>query len=74
MPAAIVAAIVVVCMSREGFDDESIQKIVWTNPVTFFGQSGRLARGDAGDRPAIDQTQLWEGNSVLRGQQPIVKR
>jgi hypothetical protein len=47
---------------------------VWQNPVTFFGQSGRLDLGPLGDSPAIDQTQLWEGNSVLRGQQPVVKR
>ena len=39
-----------------------------------FLRSGRLDLGSAEDGPAIDQTQLWEGNSVLRGQQPIVKR
>lgn len=61
-------------MRESGIAEADIERIVWTNPVTFFGQSGRLDLGDAGDRPAIDQTQLWEGNSVLRGQQPIVKR
>ena len=61
-------------MREGGIAEADIEKIVWTNPVTFFGQSGRLDLGSAEDRPAIDQTQLWEGNSVLRGQQPIVKR
>jgi predicted metal-dependent TIM-barrel fold hydrolase len=61
-------------MRESGIADADIEKIVWQNPVTFFGQSGRLDLGPAGDSPAIDQTQLWEGNSVLRGQQPIVKR
>ena len=60
-------------MRESGIADADIEKIVWQNPVTFFGQSGRLDLGPAGDSPAIDQTQLWEGNSVLRGQQPIVK-
>jgi uncharacterized protein len=60
-------------MRESGIADADIEKIVWHNPVAFFGQSGRLDLGPAGDSPAIDQTQLWEGNSVLRGQQPIVK-
>jgi hypothetical protein len=35
--------------------------------VRFFAQSGRLdLRGAA----PVDQRQLWEGNSVLRGQAP----
>ncbi len=61
-------------MRESGIAEADIERIVWTNPITFFGQSGRLDLGPAGDSPAIDQTQLWEGNSVLRGQQPIVKR
>ncbi len=61
-------------MRERGITEADIEKIVWRNPVAFFGQSGRLDLDPAGDSPAIDQTQLWEGNSVLRGQQPIVKR
>jgi uncharacterized protein len=61
-------------MREGGISEADIERIVWTNPVTFFGQSGRLDLGPTKDSPAIDQTQLWEGNSVLRGQQPVVKR
>ena len=61
-------------MRESGISEADIERIVWTNPVAFFSQSGRLDLGSVGDSPAIDQTQLWEGNSVLRGQQPIVKR
>jgi len=61
-------------MREGGISEADIEKIVWTNPVTFFGQSGRLDLGPTDDSPDIDQTQLWEGNSVLRGQQPVVKR
>ena len=60
-------------MRESGISESDIERIVWTNPVAFFSQSGRLDLGPVGDSPAIDQTQLWEGNSVLRGQQPIVK-
>jgi hypothetical protein len=48
--------------------DATIQTICWDNPVAFFGQSGRLDL----EAPPIDQRQLWEGNSVLRGQSPRV--
>ena len=61
-------------MRESGISEADIERIVWKNPVAFFSQSGRLDLGAAGDSPAIDQTRLWEGNSVLRGQQPIVKR
>lgn len=61
-------------MRESGIPEADTERIVWANPVVFFGQSGRLDLGEAGDRPAIDQTRLWEGNSVLRGQQPTVER
>jgi uncharacterized protein len=61
-------------MRESGISEADIERIVWQNPVAFFSQSDRLDLGPVGDSPAIDQTQLWEGNSVLRGQQPIVKR
>jgi hypothetical protein len=60
-------------MAEAGIDDATIQRIVWDNPVAFFSQSRRLdlpaREGEAG----IDQRRLWEGNSVLRGQTPVVK-
>lgn len=59
-------------MRDAGIPEADIETIVWTNPVSFFGQSGRLDL----DRPqAIDQRELWEGNSVLRGgQAPMVEK
>ena len=63
-----------VALLREGgVADQDIETIVWKNPVAFFGQSGQLDVSDIADRPAIDQRQLWEGNSVLRGQTPVVE-
>ncbi len=59
-------------MQEAGIPEADIETIVWRNPVAFFSQSGRLELGEDGDRPGVDQTQLWEGNSVLRGQAPVV--
>jgi predicted metal-dependent TIM-barrel fold hydrolase len=56
-------------LSQAGVSDADVETIVWHNPVRFFAQSGRL---DLEDAPKVDQRQLWEGNSVLRGQQPRV--
>ena len=53
-------------MRRAGFGDPQIEQVVWHNPVAFFAQSGKLELR-AGP---IDQSQLFEGNSVLRGQEP----
>jgi hypothetical protein len=52
--------------------EADIETICWTNPVRFFAQSGRLDLADA--TPVVDQRELWEGNSVLRGQAPRIDR
>jgi uncharacterized protein len=57
-------------MRAAGFGDEDIEKVVWHNPMAFFEQSGRIDRRHIGS-PSIDQTELYEGNSVLRGQDPV---
>jgi predicted metal-dependent TIM-barrel fold hydrolase len=56
-------------MKAAGIGDQIIETICWTNPVRFFAQSGRL---DIDEAARVDQRELWEGNSVLRGQTPRV--
>jgi uncharacterized protein len=56
-------------MSAAGFTPDQVEDVVWRNPVAFFSQSGRLDLSAVETRQ-IDQTQLFEGNSVLRGQTP----
>jgi hypothetical protein len=56
-------------MRAQGISDAIIQRIVWDNPIAFFGQSGRLELADTSARPAIDRSQKFETNSVLRGEQ-----
>ena len=60
-------------MREFGVSEADIETIFWKNPVAFFSQSGQLDLSE-GDGRAIDQTQLWQGNSVLRGQMPVVQR
>ncbi len=65
----------VVAMRARGVSEADIETIVWRNPVAFFGQSGRLDLGAGeGALAKVDQRELFEGNSVLRGQAPIIER
>lgn len=61
-------------MYEAGIDEAAIRRIVWENPVTFFAQSERLDLKALEGPSPIDRRQLWQGNSVLRGQTPIVER
>ncbi|MCA9525996.1 MAG: hydrolase TatD, partial [Myxococcales bacterium] len=63
----------VAAMRDAGIDEAAIETVVWRNPVAFFAQSGREAMRALDDRPKIDQRELFEGNSVLRGQTPLVE-
>lgn len=51
-------------MLAGGFGEDDVERLLWRNPVAFYGQSGRLlldeVEGDAGA--------TFEGNSVLRGE------
>lgn len=61
-------------MRDRGISEETIAKIVWENPSRFFSQSGNLELSDIEQRPSINQTQFFGGNTVLRGgQSPVVE-
>jgi predicted metal-dependent TIM-barrel fold hydrolase len=50
-------------MLAAGFTDADVDKVLWQNPVEFYGQSGRLELSDVDSEP----TASFEGNSILRG-------
>jgi uncharacterized protein len=52
-------------MLAAGFSEDDVDRVLWRNPVEFFGQSGRLLLDQAGDVPGATST--FEGNSILRG-------
>lgn len=63
------------CMRDMGIPTPAIERIVWDNPVEFFSQSGAMDLADIDKRPNINQTQLFDGNSILRaGQKPVVEK
>lgn len=61
-------------MQAAGIPEHDIETIVWENPIRFFSTGGRLDRHDLESAAAVDQRELWQGNSVLRGQEPRVGR
>lgn len=61
-------------MREVGIAEDWIETIVWTNPIAFFGQTGRLELSELDQPSSVDQRKLFEGNSVLRGQPPVVRQ
>jgi len=61
-------------MRAAGFSEAQIEQVLFYNPVNFYAQSGRISVEELLTPARIDQTQLWENNSVLRGQTPIVRQ
>ena len=59
-------------MLEAGFSEAEVERVLLENPINFYAQSGRISLQEM-TRLKIDQEQLWEENSVLRGQQPIVE-
>jgi hypothetical protein len=48
-------------MLADGFSEEDVDKVLWANPVAFYGQSGRLELDEVS--PAAD----YAGNTIKRG-------
>ncbi|MFG1811897.1 TatD family hydrolase [Streptomyces sp. NPDC049040] len=49
-------------MLAAGFTDDEVDRVLWRNPVDFYGQSGRLDLS-----PAQEQEAAFAGNSLARG-------
>jgi predicted metal-dependent TIM-barrel fold hydrolase len=49
-------------MLAAGFTEDDVDRVLWRNPVEFYGASGRLDLSDE-DEPAAD----FAGNSIKRG-------
>jgi len=56
-------------MRAAGMSEADVETVAWSNPIAFFSQSGRLELPQHDTSP-VDQSLLFEGNSVLRGQTP----
>ncbi len=60
-------------MLKRGFDEETIETVTYKNALAAYGQSGEIKEEHWSEHQPIDQTQLFEGSSVLRGQQPKIE-
>jgi hypothetical protein len=59
-------------MLAAGFSEADVEKVLFTNPIEYYAQSGQISLDEL--QPIkVDQTQLWEDSSVLRGQSPVVE-
>ena len=60
-----------VLMKEKGIADEDIKMVTYQNAITAFGQSRQINEADLISLQEIDQSQKFEGNTILRGgQQP----
>lgn len=59
-------------MLERGVPEDRVRDICYRNALAAYGQSGEIRERDWQDAPKVDQRQLFEGNSVLRGQEPRV--
>ena len=58
-------------MLDAGFSESDVDKVLWQNPVEFYGQSDRLVLDELpGFTPAAPSSETFAGNSVLRGGGP----
>jgi hypothetical protein len=63
-------------MKIRGISDKDIELITYRNAITAFAQSGQIDEADFGIVSSnIDQSQKFEGNTILRGgQQPRIDK
>jgi predicted metal-dependent TIM-barrel fold hydrolase len=56
-------------MKLRGIATKDIELVCYQNAITAFGQSGQIQESDFGTDQNIDQSQKFQGNTVLRGGQ-----
>jgi uncharacterized protein len=60
-------------MLERGIDPGAVQAVCYGNALAAYSQSGEMNEQDWLNPQPIDQRQLFDGNSVLRGQMPVVE-
>jgi uncharacterized protein len=59
-------------MEKRGIAAESVRKATYDNALAVYGLTGAMKESDWLSAPPVDQRALFEGNSVLRGQEPKI--
>jgi predicted metal-dependent TIM-barrel fold hydrolase len=60
-------------MRERGIPEAHIRAVCYENALQAYSQSGQIQESDWLNPDPIDQRQVFNGNSVLRGQQPVVE-
>ncbi len=56
-----------------GVPEEAVRKACYANALAAYGQSGQMSESDWLEPQPIDQRNLYEGNSILRGgREPLI--
>ncbi len=56
-------------LAEQGVAAEDVARVTYANALAAYGQSGQMREEDWQSAGPVDQRQLYEGNSVLRGGQ-----
>ena len=58
---------------ERGIPESDVHKACYANALAAYGQSGQMSEDDWLNPPPIDQRNLYEGNSILRGgREPVI--
>lgn len=60
-------------MLESGIPEDHVRAVCYENALAAYSQSGQMQETDWLKESSIDQSQLYSGNSVLRGQTPVVE-
>jgi len=60
-------------MADKGISADIIHQVVYKNALAIYGLNGEMKEEHWLTPQAIDQRTLYDGNSVLRGQEPKVQ-
>lgn len=52
---------------QKGISEDQVRLACYANALQAYGQSGQMKESDWLNPPAVDQRNLYEGNSILRG-------
>lgn len=61
-------------MKERGIDADTIAQVTWGNAIAAYSQSGQMDVELLKSEAVVDQSRLFQDNSVLRGQAPRVDR
>jgi predicted metal-dependent TIM-barrel fold hydrolase len=61
-------------MLEQGIPAADVHRVCYQNALDAYRQSGQMQEDDWRNPEPVDQHRLYDGNSVLRGQAPVVKQ